>query len=141
MARTFLKELINMCGAAARAGYEMANDNEVTMETPAANFTTRSSSVRSSTSGLKTEPLSYTDRTTSPYENGLIPSFARRAASEEPTLSPFLISSTGVIISTVPLLILVGMFSTWNVKVLSHNFSKKERPIAESRLQTWKKEV
>ncbi|MFS8017566.1 hypothetical protein Hanom_Chr15g01381911 [Helianthus anomalus] len=86
------------------------------MDTPKANFSIRSSSVRSSTSGLKTEPLSYTVRTTRPYENGLMPSLARRAASDEPTLSPFLMSSTGVIISTVPLLILVGMLRTCDLR-------------------------
>ncbi|CAK9165014.1 unnamed protein product [Ilex paraguariensis] len=43
---------------AASVGYEMASDRAVTMETPIANLSIRSSSVRSSTSGLKTEPLS-----------------------------------------------------------------------------------
>ena len=49
---------MNICGAAARVGKEMARAKEVTIEIPAANFWTRSSSVRSRTSGLKTEPLS-----------------------------------------------------------------------------------
>jgi len=48
-----------------------------------------------------------------------MPSFASKAASEEPTLSPFVISSTGVIISTILLLILVGMLRTWKKRGLT----------------------
>ena len=47
-----------MCGAAARVGYEIASDSDVTIETPTKNFSIRSSSVRSRTSGLKTDPSS-----------------------------------------------------------------------------------
>ncbi|BAT03695.1 Os08g0130550 [Oryza sativa Japonica Group] len=57
-ASTFLYPLRNMCGAAAIVGYEIARETEATIETPEANFSIRSSSVRSSTSGLKTDPLS-----------------------------------------------------------------------------------
>ena len=50
-----------------------------------------------------------TSRMTRPYEKGLMPSFASSVASEAPTLLPSWISCTSAAISTVPLLILVGM--------------------------------
>ncbi len=49
-------------------------------------------------------------RRTRPYEKGLMPSLDSRVASEPPTFSLALIRWTSDTISTVPLLILVGMF-------------------------------
>nr|GMD28123.1 cell division control protein 6 homolog B-like [Ipomoea batatas] len=108
--RRFLYPLMNMWGTAARVGYARAMEREMTLVKPAANFSTRSSSVSSRILGSNTDPSSYTFSTINPYENGLMPSFERRADSDDPTFSPFLIISTGVTISTVPLLIFVGMF-------------------------------
>ena len=54
-----------------------------------------------------------TSRMTRPYEKGLMPSFASSVASEAPTLLPSWISCTSAAISTVPLLILVGMLRAY----------------------------
>ena len=43
-----------------------------------------------------------------------MPSFASSVASDAPTLSPVFTSWTSAVISTVPLLILVGMFRACN---------------------------
>nr|GMD23826.1 hypothetical protein G7K_5812-T1 [Ipomoea batatas] len=84
-----------MWGTAARVGYARAMEREMTLVNPAANFSTRSSSVSSRILGSNTDPSSYTFSTINPYENGLMPSFERRADSDDPTFSPFLIISTG----------------------------------------------
>lgn len=45
-----------MAAAAPKFGYEIAKESEVRAETPSMKLSRRSSSVKSRTSGLKTEP-------------------------------------------------------------------------------------
>lgn len=91
---------------AARVGYETAKASEVTMERD-----TRSNLLHhvilSQIKHLSAEDGNHC-HTQSGRQDRMRMACARRAASEELTKSPFLISSTGVMISTVPLLILVG---------------------------------
>lgn len=74
-----------------------------------------------------------------------MPSLDSRVASDAPTLSPAVISLTSLTISTVPLLILVGMLracrQTWGRQMLNSHEDVlvfRDRP---DRSITWKKEV
>mmetsp|Transcript_19236 Transcript_19236/g.40961 ORF Transcript_19236/g.40961 Transcript_19236/m.40961 type:complete len:201 (+) Transcript_19236:683-1285(+) len=73
-------------------------------------------SLIASTDTSKTPP-SYTYLTLRPYMKGLMPSFARSAASEVPTLTPSLITSVSLMISMEPLLIFVAMLRAWKNEV------------------------
>lgn len=102
-----------------------------------ANFLSKSSVEMSRTSGENKEPVSYTatenhdphHNTTSlyhtpcwifrPYEKGYTFNIWRRAASENPTLSSFLMRCTSLRISMVPLEIFVAMERAWKNEVFS----------------------
>lgn len=71
--------------------------------------------------------IQHTLRRTRPYEKGLMPSLDSRVASDPPTFSPALIRCTSDTISTVPLLILVGMFRACTGE---HNQNQRMQPEA-----------
>eukprot|EP00746_Dinoflagellata_sp_MGD_P153533 gnl/MRDRNA2_/MRDRNA2_84294_c0_seq1.p2 gnl/MRDRNA2_/MRDRNA2_84294_c0~~gnl/MRDRNA2_/MRDRNA2_84294_c0_seq1.p2 ORF type:complete len:139 (-),score=3.36 gnl/MRDRNA2_/MRDRNA2_84294_c0_seq1:260-676(-) len=71
----------------------------------------------SKTDASKVAPCSKTAIGVNPNENGLIPSFDSKAADELLTRSPAFTTVTSLIISTVPLVILVGILRAWKKEV------------------------
>ena len=112
-ATKFLNALIMLCGADAWVGIPAARLIEAAWAAVLLNAAKIASALMSKTAGSYTCPLSKTWATFNLYENGLIPSFCKRAASLVPTFSPADIICLSALISIWVLTILVGICKFW----------------------------